>query len=115
MFVVPTFNLTVNIWRNATSILSPPDLVSVCQLRMVKDDFAGNSSVDVGTMFLCLPALTDVRPRNSISFHDNCEVPAGSGRIYQIVAVDDVGKNFFNEYRVALITPIYQMWSVPIA
>jgi hypothetical protein len=81
---------------------------------MIKDDFAGNTSVDVGSMFLCLPKLTDVRPRGSISFHDNVEVPAGSGRLYQAVAVDDVGKGFFNEYRITLITPIYEMWSIPI-
>jgi len=115
MFVPPTFDLSCNIWRNASLLTAPPDLVSPCQLRLVKDSFAGVGGVNAGTMLLCLPKGTDVRPQGSTSFHDQIEAPAGTGRFYNCLAVDDVGKGFPNEYRVALIQPVYSLWTLPIA
>ena len=61
-------------------------------------------------MFLLLPALTDVRYTGvggtSDSFYDIVEVPAGSARWYWVLSVDDAGKGFANEHRVAELQAI---------
>jgi hypothetical protein len=49
-----------------------------------------------------------------VSSADTVEVPAGSGRYYAILAVDDVARGFENEYRLALAEPAYNLWPVPI-
>jgi hypothetical protein len=43
------------------------------------------------------------------------EVPAGSGRYYEVVQVDDAGKGFPNEHRIAglIATVDLGMWPVP--
>ncbi len=41
------------------------------------------------------------------------EVPAGSGRLYEIIQVDDCAKGFSNEYRVCLVGAVWFEWPVP--
>jgi hypothetical protein len=50
---------------------------------------------------LLLPALTDIRSGLLVVQPDFVQIPAGSGRWYQVVAVDDIGKGFPNEHRAA--------------
>jgi hypothetical protein len=64
-------------------------------------------------MSLLLPKGTDIRgPQDSVAA-DNVEVPAFSGRWYRVVAVDDVGKGFSNEYRNAAIFAVDRLWLAP--
>jgi hypothetical protein len=65
-------------------------------------------------MFLLLPPGTDIRS-GVLGTADDVEVPAGSGRFYEVEFVDDVGKGFANEYRVALLiqTTAWGAWPLP--
>ena len=71
-------------------------------------------------MWLLLPAGTDIRDSTNYSFTvdktDMVEVPAASGRIYVVEWVDDVGKGFPNEFRVAAIAKAsgWGLWPSPI-
>jgi hypothetical protein len=58
------------------------------------------------TPALLLPALTDVRSAVQGVENDVIEVPAGSGRWYNVAGVDDVGKGFDNEYRIVSLRQI---------
>lgn len=104
-FQIPAFNLAVNIWRTpAMPPVGPPALVTVGNLtpgRRVTADW----NVFGMTMQLLLPALTDIRAAPNSIPSDVVEVPAGTGRFYLVIAVDDMGKGFPNEYRMALILP----------
>jgi len=124
-FKLPTFNLKCNI--------SQPDVVDVvaipdepyriydqeCQLtygRRVQVSSTGGTT-EVGvltlTMNLLLPKGADVRgPQDKVTF-DMVEVPAGSGRWYQVVGVDDIGKGFDNEHRTASIFALKRSWTPP--
>jgi len=64
-------------------------------------------------MNLLVPKLVDVRgPQDTVSA-DLVEVPAGSGRWYVVVAVDDIGKGFSNEHRTASIFALAARWVAP--
>jgi hypothetical protein len=64
-------------------------------------------------MNLLLPPAVDVRgPQDTVSF-DMVEVPAGSGRWYSVVGVDDIGKGFSNEHRTAAIFALAGSWVAP--
>jgi hypothetical protein len=54
-------------------------------------------------MELLLPVHTDIRANWNTVVADIVEVPAGSKRFYLCASVDDVGKGFPNEYRLAII------------
>ena len=103
---VPIFNLNYNIWWalfgplppgvSATFINQPGQL---CMGELVVN---GGLALVTG-MFLKVPARTNIhwaRPGGA----DVVEVPAGTGRYYTVTYVDDVGRNFANEYRVAFIS-----------
>lgn len=66
---------------------------------------ATDSSLSLNTfqmlMELLLPAGTDVRAPWNAGKPDLVECPAGSGRFYAVAWVDDIGKNFPNEHRIA--------------
>lgn len=126
-FRLPSFNIVCNI--------TPPDVPGVpgvptgaprvplqmCQLcygrRVNVSSTGGTGSPGVLTiaMSLLLPALTDLRgPQDSVSF-DMVEVPAGSGRWYQVIGVDDIGKGFSNEHRTGAIFALAGSWVAPYA
>jgi hypothetical protein len=120
VFTLPTFNLGVNIWRWA-SIGGKPDVVTVGNLarglRGYPYIFQGpvshltNYAVPAEVL---LPALTDVRDSYCVGgLADLLEIPAGSGRTYAVLNVDDAGKGFTNEHRVAVCVK-YGGWPVPI-
>lgn len=129
-FRLPTFNLTCNIWRQSDSWpTDPPRSSPVCNLQYGRKTAhhqynwlpdawpSGWSFIEAPSqeMYLLLPPLTDIRPSNllSISEGDVVEVPAGSGRLYYTMTVDDVSKGFATEYRVAIIQGYYWAWPVP--
>lgn len=128
-FTLPEFNLTCNIWRSMGLVwpLGSPDVVSDCNLAfgrrvLAPNNFRPNESSFL--MQLLLPALTDIRDLSCAAVPDTVEVPAGSGRWYQALLVDDIGKGFDNEHRVAGIlkvsnamTPYFfnvPQWPAPI-
>lgn len=115
-FVLPTFNLRCNVWHNlANPRTNPPDDTFDCQLRGVNQTSATHGADDgtpAGNYFL-FPAGTDVRDADTPSGGDSLECPAGSGRYYFVLNVDDIAKGFTNEHRYAIVTK-YGMWPIPI-
>lgn len=121
-FRLPTFNLPVNVWRGTSLHTNPPDVITVGNLSpgklvtsFVANALFGGSGGQVTEMLLRLPALTDVR--DGIlggSGRDQIEVPAGSGRFYVAVYVDDIAKGFANEHRYALLSKGAIPWPEPL-
>jgi hypothetical protein len=122
---LPTFNAECHIFTpdvagEAAVPTNPPRLAYVqCQLtygrRVQVASTGGTSQVGILTltMNLLLPKLTDVRgPQDTVSF-DMVECPADSGRWYQVVGVDDIGKGFTNEHRTASLFALAHSWDAP--
>lgn len=109
-FSLPTFILPVDVY-------SGPFLFRVFRFQTLgnlalgrraypTDVVAGSPSVGSWvpqTVPLLLPKLTDVRDRSVTPTPDMVEVPSGSGRWYVVVSVEDAGKGFANEHRVAYL------------
>lgn len=106
-YSLPTFNLMCNIWHDpANCYTDPPSLTVACNLtygRIVSSTQGGLLFPFPPVMSLLLPKLTDIRSQ-LCGVADNLEVPAGSGRFYSTIGVDDVGKGFQNEHRCAIIS-----------
>jgi len=120
-FTLPEFNLSVDVWTG-------PWLAKVFRISVL-----GNLAIGKRTAFfstdwgagqpavhalptLLLPPLTDIRDGSCNGVQDVVEVPSGSGRWYQVLGVDDVGKGFANEHRFAHLSKIYeQVNSIPFA
>lgn len=117
-FVLPTFNLTCNIFTNGLG-WGPLRLSSPCNLAYSK---RVNQMVSEGffpvNAALLLPALTDIRGPLNASGFDGVECPAGSGRWYIVSGVEDIGKGFANEHRCATLRPSGGpggvLWPTPI-
>lgn len=112
-FSVPTFNLTCDIYTGPWVGKVLRHLSVPCNLawgRRSQNNFApGLGSVELGGVSsLLLPAGTDIRDASCASGWDVVEVPEASGRFYAISAVDDVGKGFVNEYRIATMAKACQ-------
>jgi hypothetical protein len=132
-FMPPTFNLTANIWRYLTPVGNPPDATTPCNLSNTRAResvgyvIATSRLQYVPQTELLVPKLTDLRGYSTTNTGDCVEVPAGSGRFYGVLWVDDVGKGFTNEYRIAAILPLVgwalsyfntgwsgRLWPVPL-
>lgn len=114
-FSLPTFNLVCNLFSQAAPPPAPPRISPVCNLaygRRVSDQFHAASLMYAQ---LLLPSLTDVRSLVT-GQRDIVEVPAGSGRFYLVNTVEDLGKGFANEHRLAVIqqTAAFGNWPIPI-
>lgn len=125
-YVLPTFNLTANIWRQALNpSTAPPTLTAPCalvygrrtQLVIPQTTVLPNKWQAVGpymmTMDLLFPAVTDVRGSQDTAGPDNIECPAGTGRYYHVLTVDDIGKGWPNEHRIAKIYAVFGSWAGP--
>lgn len=117
-FSVPTFNLTCNIYTGPPAWPAVPRLSPVCNLAVGSKIRANLPGVHALSVYLLLPALTDIRgPVNATPGQDFVEVPAGSGRTYVVLSVEDAGKGFSNEYRFALLLASAvgaHVWPTPI-
>jgi hypothetical protein len=108
-YVLPNFNLFVNVWRvlGAGGTYAAPDAQFNCNLSPGKRVMMGIVPVGpnegVMCMELLLPSGVDVRSRWNNIERDLVEVPAGSERFYEVIQVDDIGKGFANEHRIAWI------------
>jgi hypothetical protein len=128
-FRTPSFNLVCNIWTRSdvpagaitAAPAAPPRITPDCQLRHPGKQSTAQDELRwwAFSAELLLPAGTDVRddftldPGLAVTNQpDFVEVPAGSGRWYTVVQVEDVAKGFPNEYRVAMIFK-NKNWPVP--
>ena len=108
-YSLPTFNLAVNIWRNAAPPPAPPAVVTFGNLTPGKRTIAFQKPANIAAIdtvflhFLLLPAHTDIRADVFTGNNDIVEVPAGTGRYYTVSHVEDVGKGFPNEHRMAWV------------
>lgn len=103
---VPSLNLAVNVWQNFVGLFVQPPvilptLITVCNLSMGDKIYGytgANSQVYVG-----FAKATDVHWNRAGGGFDYLEVPAGSGMFYKILAVEDVGRGFPNEWRCSIV------------
>lgn len=108
-FRVPKFPLTCRVWHNVTGPPFPPPLVPAltppCQLRTTPGPKLAGSPVEGSVLntLLLVPAKTDLRGYTDTTVGDLVECPVGTGRFYQVLAVEDVAKGFPNEYRLATV------------
>lgn len=113
-FTIPTFNLMCNIHSGDVWPPPPTRVVSPCNLAMGTrriQQFSNEADTPLtvaGSIpLLLLPALTDVRDQSQGLVSDFVECPAASGRWYQVTCVDDSGKGFPNEFRIATMCKIF--------
>lgn len=116
-FTLPVFNLSVNIWRFGNPTSNPPDVRTVGNLAYgertsVPYAVTTSNTTVYGGMWLLTPPGTDIRDDKAPAGADTVEVPAGTGRFYEVVWVDDAGSGFPNEHRFALIISTAP-WPVP--
>lgn len=115
-YQVPEFPLRANLY---TSVL-PHDFLAMvfreevdCQLRVWGSDprftsaQVSSNGLLVGYVALLFPAETDVRDESTGPNADVIECPAGSGRLYLALYVDDVAKGFPNEYRQVIVAKVF--------
>jgi len=107
-FSLPTFNLSVNLWRTPTVVTDPPTSTFMANLaygkRHAMQHETDESAFSTIIMMLLCPPATDIWQDGDIgTISDVVEVPAGSGRFYAVTSVDDAGKGFPNEHRNATL------------
>ncbi len=118
VFSLPQFNLPAWIWHApGAAIPNPPivfpDVTVLCVI--VVRSYVYMSGFNNPSCIL-FPKLTDVRDGTCVTNHgwpDVIEDPTSSGRFYQVVNVEDSGKGFANEHRVAAVVK-YPPWPDPI-
>jgi hypothetical protein len=124
-YTVPTFNLLADVATCAVPrvVAMPPGVVrivaQVCNLAWgMRVNVAGTGGtglpgVPIACLTLLLPKGADIRgPQDTVS-NDMVEVPRGTGRWYGVYAVDDIGRGFANEHRVALLLAVAGAWAPP--
>jgi hypothetical protein len=116
-YVQPTYNTDTNIWHAGTPISGPPDIFLKCNLspgRLVGvDTFPGAQHPPRGgLMWLRLPNGTDIRDDAATNGADTVECPAGSGKFYTSIWVDDIGTDFPNMHRFAALAKLGK-WTPP--
>jgi hypothetical protein len=128
VFTLPTFNLVCDIHTGIGGAF-PPLAVSTAGVRVpnvpcalahgrlssrVAQTGSGFNTIPVTVMQLLLPKLTDIRGFEcNTTVPDQVECPKGSGRWYWVPSVDDVGKGYANEYRLAVLQAIVETWAPP--
>ena len=114
-FVLPDFSLSVDIYTgpfvgrvlrltlNGNLAMGKRTALSVLPIDPA-DSTTGLSPQ------LLLPAGTDVRDVScsGAGLADIVDCPSGSGRWYIVTNVDDIGKGYSNEHRVASLLKIYE-------
>lgn len=108
-YILPTFNLTCNVFTGGITT-SPPRISGlVCNLAWGKrvnvpsTGGTGIVGVPLMTMVLLAPSGSDIRDRVSVGGPDAVEVPSGSGRFYDVAYCDNIGMGFTNEHRAAVL------------
>jgi len=112
-FSIPDFNLSAELF---TMVVPMNFLTKVsrglidCQLRAYGPELRAGFSGQINEFTVCYgglavlcPAGTDIRDSKCNGACDLIELPAGSGRFYLVLFVDDVAKGFPNEYRIGYL------------
>jgi hypothetical protein len=109
-FTLPVFPLTCNVWDGPNPPAGAPRLVTPGNLSFGRRVFPSapnfnNFDTTAASASLLVPPGTDIRDAScgAAAGGDVIEVPAGTGRFYYAIYVDDLGKGFPNEHRVALL------------
>lgn len=116
-YILPVFNTQANVWHGQSGSGCPTgyrDLVVNCNLALGRR--GGFNESNPSSMWALFPPLTDIRPPGITvgpPGEDIVEIPANSGRIYTVLAVDDAGLSFTNEHRVAVLRPSCK-WPIPV-
>lgn len=111
-FTVPNFNLKCDVYGGPWLTRSLRIGNLACNLALGRRVQVAGTLADTGDPapacpMLLVPALSDIRDfSQNIPATDYVEVPSSSGRWYQVLQVDDVGKGFSNEYRIVAIAKI---------
>lgn len=121
-FTVPSFNLAVDVWNGpvgtGTYRFSTMGNLQHARRMNIGQPILTGPDLAQGAMYLLLTKYEDVRDNFSVEGSDLVEVPALSGRWYQVIVVDDVAKGFANEFRCAIIMkslgPSGESWPTPI-
>jgi hypothetical protein len=124
-YTVPQFPLLCNIASGGSTWPIVPRITNVkCNLAFGRRVETHNSTDGSLNMSLLVPAGTDIRGGATPASpgNDIVECPAGSGRTYKVLAVDDIGKGFSNEHRIAILAAVSMAqvgggthyWPVPI-
>lgn len=103
-FRPPTFILLCDIYRNQGTggTYGAPDLSVLVNLSIGQRSLFLTSGVGQSVWReVMFPKNTDVRGRWNLVAPDLLEIPSGSKRFYLAQDVEDVGKGFPNEYRLA--------------
>jgi hypothetical protein len=108
--------LKFNCWHDfdASQNYSSPDLADI-QCNLTPGRRIMQQGTEVGffltygqaytfQMEMLIPKLTDIRCQSLDQANpDLIECPAGSGRMYAVAYVDDIGKGFANEHRLVMM------------
>lgn len=120
-YVLPDFNLVAAVYDNTGfDVLPPPRLEAACNVaagrRVLLGDAGPGLDISQIPVQLLFPRGTDVRDGASSTGSDLIMVPAGSGRVYRVVWVHDLGGGFANEHRLALAvkTTNFGSWPTPL-
>jgi hypothetical protein len=109
---LPTFALTVNVWRNGNPTTNPPDAIILGNLALGRRVYQGDvveepPTAKLPTVFLLCPFASDIiGDINSAGSPDTVEVDDASGWFYTVHYVDRVGLGFSNQHYVAWLRPI---------
>lgn len=129
-FTIPDFNIQCDIYTGPW-IGKTFRLTSDCNLAFGRRNMSFIIDIPVAEaaraseiMCLLLPARTDVRSTLQSGMCDVIEIPRGTGRWYEVYAVDDMARGFDTEYRIAMVTQISEFldpllfpganWPVPM-
>lgn len=108
----PEFNLLCNYWDDDANYTVVPAVIELlpCQLRApIHTPAAQGFGVANGVYMwsILVPAGTNIRDYSQNWEGGIIEVPAGSGRAYSVIHVDDVAKGFPNEYRIVFVRKFF--------
>lgn len=113
-FTLPAFNLTVDIYSGpwltrSLRVSVMGNFASGRRGRVLPEFDQVATNAFNGPGYLLIPAGTDIRDLNcNQADNDIVEIPSGSGRWYGVAFVDDIGKGFSNEHRLAVVLKISQ-------
>lgn len=112
-FTLPSFPIQCNVYTGPwlTRVLrlgSQECNLAIGRRVQQSSNIAPFTNLSFAQPTLLLPPLTDIRDQSCTGIEDVVECPRASGRWYQVIGVDDMGKGFPNEHRFAVLSKIYQ-------
>lgn len=109
---LPVFNTLCNIWDNPPVPPAPPSDTVLCNLawgrRVAVPSTGGTDTLGVVlmTMTLLVPSGTVLQGDPNLLTGSIVEVPAGSGRMYNVAMADMIAVGFANEHVGAILVQV---------